>query len=250
MWQNCLGHPSKGQLVHIAAGAVVRLKPMIEFYEKYDCQACTKAKATLLPLRKSTIQPTISYKCVDADLMSPFPETIHCFCYMLAIGDLFSHYVYVCSLPAKSDLFMALMNFVLLEEMNITSRGGHLVKRFHSDQGEWWFPGSLCHCWFKRALRKLLPCLICISKTVVSNVWIVLCRIILELLVSLPVWNIHSGHLSFPEQHMIWIFNLLESPALLYHFRTGMAVILFVTPPLLLDTVLLWPLQRVRVLRR
>ena len=110
---------------------------MIEFYEKHYCHVCTKAKAAVLPFFKSKYKPTRLHQRADTDLMSPFLKFVYGFCSVLAIDDLFSHYVYVCPLTAKSDIFMALMNFVLLEEMNITSRGGHLVKRFHLDQGEW-----------------------------------------------------------------------------------------------------------------
>ena len=84
---------------------------MIEFYEKHDYQACTKAKAALLLFRESKFKPTRSPQRVDADLMSSFSEYAHGFRYMLVIVDLFSHYVYVCPLTAKSEAFMALMNF-------------------------------------------------------------------------------------------------------------------------------------------
>ena len=43
--------------------------------------------------------------------------------------------MYLCPLTAKSEAFMAIMTFVLLEEMNFSSRGGRLVKQFHSDHG-------------------------------------------------------------------------------------------------------------------
>ena len=106
---------------------------MIDFYEKHDYQACTKTKAGLLPFRESKFEPTRSHQRADADLMSPFPESTHGFRYMLVIVDLFSDYVYVCLLTAKSDAFMALMDFVLLAEMHFVSKSGHLVKCFHSD---------------------------------------------------------------------------------------------------------------------
>ena len=69
------------------------------------------------------------------DLMSSFSKSTHGFRYVSVIVDLFSHYVYVCPLTAKSDAFMALMNFVLLAEMHFISKSGHLVKCFHSDNG-------------------------------------------------------------------------------------------------------------------
>ena len=43
--------------------------------------------------------------------------------------------MYVCPLTAKSDAFMALMNFVLLAEMYFISKSDHLFKCFHSDGG-------------------------------------------------------------------------------------------------------------------
>ena len=70
-----------------------------------------------------------------SDLTSSILESVYGFRYVLVIVDLFSHYVYVCLLTAKSDAFMALMNFVLLAEMHFISKSGHLVKCFHSDNG-------------------------------------------------------------------------------------------------------------------
>ena len=116
---------------------------MREFYEKHDYQACTKAKAVSLPFRESKFEPTRSHQRVDADLMSPFPESTHGFRYVLVILDLFSHYVYVCPLTAKSDAFMALMNFVLLAEMHLISKSSHIVKFFHSDNCGEAMPGIL-----------------------------------------------------------------------------------------------------------
>ena len=95
---------------------------MIEFYEKYDYQACTKAKAALLPFRESKFEPTRSHQRADADLLIPFLESVYGFRYVLVIVDLFSDYVYVCLLTAKSDAFMALMDFVLLAEMYFISK--------------------------------------------------------------------------------------------------------------------------------
>ena len=88
-----------------------------------------------MPFRESKFEPTRSHQRADVDLMSPFLESTHGFCYLLVIVDLFSHYVYVCPLTAKSDTFMALMKFVLLAEMHFISKSGHLVNCFHSDNG-------------------------------------------------------------------------------------------------------------------
>ena len=76
--------------------------------------------------------------------MNPFPEPTYGFRYMLVIIDLFSHYLYVCPLTAKSDAFMNLMSFVLLVEMHFISESGHFVKCFHSDNGGNVMPASLC----------------------------------------------------------------------------------------------------------
>lgn len=69
----------------------------------------------------------------DANLMSLFPEYVDSFRYILVIADLFSHHVYVCLLTAKSDAFMALMNFGLLARMHFIIKGVHVVKYFHFD---------------------------------------------------------------------------------------------------------------------
>ena len=128
---------------------------MIEFYEKHDHQACTKAKAALLPFWESKFKPTRSHLRADADLMSSFPESIHGFRYVLVIVGLFSHHVYVCPSTAKSDAFMALMNVLLLAEMHFISKSGHFVKCFHSDNGGEVMPGILVSWYIEKYPKDL-----------------------------------------------------------------------------------------------
>ena len=68
---------------------------MLQFYEKHDYQAFIKTKAVFLHFHESKFEPTRSHQRADADLMSPFPESIHGFRYVLIIVDLFLQYVCV-----------------------------------------------------------------------------------------------------------------------------------------------------------